>query len=327
MNKLIPIQFRLNQKGGLTEIDIFNIINGPKSEVYIQKINFINTLSDDDQRKINYIKIVTEQINNDIGKSLFITFLDDIQIVSTEEICSNVSTKLPTNEKLYDVPVDGDCGFACILLKLIFDKSLNLHHFKSLSNKKLVAPHSTVLENNTIISFNNTASKYCYLSENTRCFPKILINSLRSILMASPEDNPNRGEYIDHNDIFKFMEYFNYNCEIYVYNKFQHNDSSYDFNMNKDDSFEQTCNLLNIKRDYQRTIKLLLIRNTEFGNSGSHYVLIDDKSHETIYNLVFPPLNREIICNQHLNGITFEDFCTKYGSVINLKHIIINCNR
>lgn len=237
---------------------------------------------------------------------------------------------MPTNEKLYDVPVDGDCGFACILLKLIFDKSLNLHHFKSLSNKKLVAPHSTVLKNNTIISFNNTASKYCYLSEYTRCFPKILINSLRSILMASPEVNPNRGEYIDHDDIFRFMEYFNYNCEIYVYNKFQHNDSSYDFNMNKDDSFEKTCHLLNIKRDYQRKIKLLLIRNTELGNSGSHYVLIDDKSHETIYNLVFPPLNRETICNKHFFGITFEEFCTKYGSVINLKHIIhiiINCNR
>ena len=226
-----------------------------------------------------------------------------------------------TNEKLYDVPVDGDCGFACLLLKLIFDKSINLHHFKYLSNKNLVTPHETILENNTVISFNNTASKYCYLSENTRCFPKILINSLRSILIASPP----RNGYIDYKDIFNFMQYFGYNCEIYVYKKFQHNDSTYEFNMDIEQNFEATINELNIKRDYAKTIKLLLIRDREKENSGSHYVLIDDKSHEAIYNEVFPTLNNEILCNLHLNGITFEEFCTKYG--INLKKIIIDCNK
>ena len=267
-----------------------------------------------------------EQNNNDIGKAILISFLEKFQLVSTEDICRKVNLLLEeTNEKLYDVPVDGDCGFACLLLKLIFDKSINLHHFKYLSNKNLVTPHETILENNTVISFNNTASKYCYLSENTRCFPKILINSLRSILIASPP----RNEYIDYKDIFNFMQYFGYNCEIYVYKKFQHNDSTYEFKMDKDkdkeENFEATIEFNNIKRDYAKTIKLLLIRDREKENSGSHYVLIDDKSHEAIYNEVFAESTEVNKCNLHLNGITFEEFCTKYG--INLKKIIIDCNQ
>lgn len=324
---------KFNQIGGLlSDYDVVTIIKGKKQAERTLKILHIQKQNDDNEDKIKLQAIIKEQINDDMGSIILTSFLDQYIMVTSEDVCNVVKQQLPAGKRFYDVPVDGDCGFACILLKLIFDRNLDFEKFKQLSNVNLVPPHATSLKDDTIIKFNNTSSKYCELSENTRCFPRLLINSLRSILMPPPSDESNRGRYIDFADIIKFMQIFEYKVDITIYEKYNHdnNDYEYDYNNSSIPSFSFFIESSKIDTsEFKNSIKLFFIK-PEAGedNSGSHYVLIDDDIHQPLYDELFPALGSDSQCQNHLNNIKYKDFCARYGTI---KHPIIElikqCNQ
>ena len=321
---------KFTQNGAaLTDSDVINIIKGHNSDDYSQKIQHILDLDDENEGKIDYQNIINDQVNDDIGKIILTSFLDNYHMVTTQDICDIVTAQLPPGKRLYDVPVDGDCGFACILLKLIFDKKLDLEQFKELSNNNLFPPHDTSLEDNTIIKFDNTASKYCDLSSNTRCFPQLLINSLRSILM--PLEESNRRRYIDFEDIINFMQIFKYNGDITIYEKYNHGKSTYSYNYN-DSSIQSFISYKESNhidtQVFRNSINLLLIKPNEGeDNSGSHYVLIDDDIHQPLYDKLFPPLGNNSLCNAFRENMTFKDLCDEYGTInYQINELIRQCN-